>query len=82
MIKTNLLFNLNIKKVTWLYPGVTVDLVQRHRVTVVLCFSPPSHNDHSIFNQSSSMEETGQGLHSKETMSLTKKKLILYISYD
>lgn len=57
---------LEIKRVTRLYPGVTVDLVQRHRVTVVLGFCPPTHNDHGVFDQSSSVEETGQRLYSKD----------------
>lgn len=56
----------NCKTTTWLYPGVTVDLVQRHRVTVVLCFCPSPDNDHGVFDQGCSMEETGQGLRSKE----------------
>lgn len=52
--------------VTWLYPGVAVDLVQRDRVTVVFCFRPATYNYHGVFDQRSSVEETGQGLHKTE----------------
>ena len=57
---------LDICTVTWLYPSVTVDLVQRHRVAVVVGFSPSTNNDHGVFDQSCGMKEPGQGLHRKE----------------
>ncbi len=66
MIWPKLILQRDIRIVTWLYPGVTVDLVQRHRVTVVLCFCPSPDNNHGVFDQGCSMEETGQGLHSTE----------------
>lgn len=53
-------------RVTWFYPGVTVDLVQRHRVTVVFCFCSPTNYNHCVFDQSSSMKETRGGLQNKK----------------
>lgn len=49
-----------------MYPGVTVNLVQGHGVTVVLCFCPAPDNDHGVFDQGGSVEEAGQGLRSKD----------------
>ena len=56
----------DIEMVTWLYPSVTVDLIQRHRVAVVFCFCPSSDNDHGVFDQGCSVEETGQWLQNND----------------
>lgn len=55
------------KTATWLYPRVTVDLVQQHRVAVVFVFCSSTNNDHGVFDQGCGMEETGQGLRRKES---------------
>lgn len=56
--------------VTWLYPGVAVYLVQRHRVAVVFCFRPPADNDHGVLDHGCSVEETGHGLQGREMFGL------------
>lgn len=45
-----------------MYPCVTVNLVQRHGVTVVFLFRSPPYNNHGVFYQRCRMEEPGQGL--------------------
>lgn len=66
--------------VTWLYPGVTVDLVQRHCVAVVLYSCPPSHDHHGVFYQGCSVEETRQGLgREREKVSEGERKKNVFI---
>jgi len=42
---------------TCIDPGVAVDLVERHRVTVVLLLAPPTHYDHGVFDERRGVEE-------------------------
>ena len=52
-----------MKMFTCINPGVTVDLVERHRVTVVLLLAPPAHYDHGVFNERCGVEEAEQWLY-------------------
>lgn len=55
-----------VQAATWMDPCVTVNLVQRHRVAVVLLFCSSPNNHHGVFYQGGSVEETGQRLRPKE----------------
>ena len=42
---------------TCIDPGVAVDLVERHRVTVVLLRAPPAHYHHGVLDERRGVEE-------------------------